>query len=343
MAVYVQKNNIFIAFALWAGAWNILEILQYVTFELYAATQDSTQGLVFGSLDDWPALAGFIALILVAHAWKSSISILLLAFMALDIFWALLSYADASVFFLLCPPNVCTWDFQHDFQSYNTALGFLGYMLAAIVIQTWRIGLTSNGSDLTPRNPLAYIAAAIARLGTKLMDWLEIDRAEIPAFWSRWANLPLWRSGSFLTRNIRPVWIAFFALVAASTLAFRCFQTLMPFWNLLAVGDVVDETNSGAVWSLFLYMLLLAATCWKAGKLSSEFGWRISAWAAIPATLVASFFALQVSIDLIVINRSNLSPFIFLLAQNLGEITILYLGFVFGHRWSHKQAKTIAN
>ncbi len=328
----IRKNNAFVAFALWAGAWSLIQSLEYLSFEIYIAAQDKTDGPFWGSLEQWPVFTGFLSLLIVARAWRDSISLLLIAFITLDIFWAILSYSDSAIFFLLCSPDVCTWGFRHDFQLHNTVFGFFGYMVAAIAIQAWRIGLTPKGLASRTRNPLAYVANLVAQLAAKLVGWLELDVAGIKALWSRWAELPLWRSGSFLARNIGPVWVAFFGLAAASTFAVRFFQTLLPFWTIAGMGDLTDESTLAAVWSSVLLTLLTVAVSWKAGRLVADLGWTVSAWAAIPSVLLVSFFTIFFTVELVIINRADPFEVSLILMQNLIETTTLYFAFVISHR-----------
>ncbi|PCI64304.1 MAG: hypothetical protein COB37_01605 [Kordiimonadales bacterium] len=335
-----RKNNIFVAFALWAGAGILLRITEFLSFEFYLAILGQPEGHVPITLAEWPVLAGFLAVLIIARAWRGNITLLITVYAASDIIWTILTNANVKLYLLLCPAGVCLSEYTYNFHVKYTALEFMGYILAAIIVLATRSGKVPDGQARKNLNPLDYIAKLLAQLTTELCIWLEIDSSSIARTWSRWAALPLWRSGAFFSRVFGSIWVPFFGLAAASLLTNTIYLILSPFWNM-----VINDLSGEEAWKFIVFLapllLLNLIMPWAVGSYVSSLGRSLSAWAAIPAVLLASFSTIQSSIFILTQNQLPLSDIYRFHIQNLGVVMVLYIGFLIGHQRAPKKKKLL--
>lgn len=334
-----KTNNIFVAFALWAGAWALLGFFDTWSYELQRALDGLPVHAPFG-LDDLPMLGGFLAVMIASRIWKASIMSLLFTFAVFELIKTALGFAASSSYYLLCSPNVCTGAWSHDFGVRSLAFDGIGYMAASIVVHAVR--LTSGTAEYRgSRNPLAYAAHLIAGMARGLGKLLQVDVGGIKALWKKWAALPLWPSGRIIAGVIRPFWVPYFGLAAAIVLAAQIAQFFGPF-----LQSGAPFFDAGPEWNLIAAGVVVGIACkfiasWAAGRMTAELGWKVSPIAAA----IAVFFTLHWQIIWLVgdvFMGRDPSNFYILLVQTLGEIAALYLGYRIGYRRAAKQRQAIA-
>jgi len=334
-----RSNNIFVAFALWAGAWALIRFFDYWVYELQIAVAGFSQDFSPISVDHLPELAGFMVVLIAARVWKTSIFSLIFLFIAFELVWSFLAFAAWNNYFIMCIAQMCTEKWSYDFHVKSNALAYVGYAAGSVFVYAARL-LTGREKYESSRNPLAYVAFLFAGVVSRLATWFQIDASGIKALWKKWAALPLWLSGRLIANAVRPIWVPYFGLAAAMLVASQIVQVFSPFLQSRGSNTYFDPDWNLVGASVTLGLAFLFAASWAAGRMTAEFDRHVRPLATGFGALFILFWQVESLITSAWFAGSGSTEYYFSLLQKLGEIIFMYSGYRLGYRREMRRRQT---
>lgn len=334
-----RRNNLFVAFALWAGAWALISFFDYWAYKLQFAVADFSDGFVPVSIEEFPLIEAVLVVLIAARAWKAPVMSLFLAFVALEFVWLVLDFTASSGYFLMCTSNVCPEKWSYDFDFNSITLRGAGYTAMSVLVLAKRL-LGGQEKSAGSGNPLTYAAQLFAGATARLTAWLQIDAPGIKTLWKKWAALPLWPSGRLLANAVGPLWVPYFGFAAAMLVASQIVQIFTPFLQSDAPFSLAGPEWGLVTLGYIITLFSMLAASWTAGRMTVELGWNVSFVATAVALLLVNFW----EVNLLVTGVGTYSPsspdFYMLLLQAVGQPTVLCLGYWQGYRREMRRRRT---
>lgn len=194
-----SKDRLFVAFALWAGAWALVHLASSALFEIQMALYTPGQeGMPF-DLGGTPHLGAALVIILCAR-WMQRFGWQLVLFMALfGLIHEYLNYFSGLLYAMRLDVPL---------DEGSSSLNPFDWRLLGLEVAGYVIG----GLLVAPR-------WGFRPFGRAILNWLQFDSAAYGRWWRWWLSLPLWSYAAPIKRGIGKALPPYFALAGALSLA----------------------------------------------------------------------------------------------------------------------------
>ena len=256
----ISKNEWFVGFGLWAGAWAFISLISGLFFELQMINWPNDSGSLPFSFSNVPVLEPALVFLIAANAVKNRKLELLLIFSFFGSTHLYLGHLYWILSYLLCGGADCSFILSilenGGFDWGALAFEVSGYCVAAVFLFVW------------PKVDAA-----------RLLKWLEFDAVGYRQYWHKWLNLPLWSYAKAIKYRLLKLVPAFCCIAAVWSAILIFGQVLAPFWNSVIMEASGEEEPYDLLVIMFTASPLMLIYCWIAfigGRLMNDFGYHFS-------------------------------------------------------------------